>query len=51
MEIERDDEGFPVINDDTIGTVYTDEFGVTYVCEYIEGLDTYGWRMIGREKE
>lgn len=48
MDIERDDEGFPIITDDTIGTTYTDEFEVTYICEYIEGLDAYGWRMIGR---
>lgn len=48
---ERDADGFPVITDDTIGTLYTDEFGVTYVCELIEGLGAYGWRSLGRAQE
>lgn len=37
---ERDDEGFPVCNEDRAGQTFTDEHGVTYTCRLIEGL---GW--------
>jgi hypothetical protein len=48
---DRDSEGFPLINDDTIGTLYTDEYGVTYVCEFIDDLGAFGWRAIGRRDD
>jgi len=43
---ERDSEGFPVCNEDSVGSLYTDEFEVVYVCELIEGLG-YSWRSLG----
>lgn len=46
-ESPRDDEGFPPCGPDTDLDTYTDEYGVTYVCEFVEGLG-WGWRHIGR---
>lgn len=43
---ERDDEGFPVCNEDTVMSTYRDEYGVLYVCELVEGLG-YSWRSMG----
>lgn len=37
---ERDDEGFPVANEDRADVLFTDEYDVTYVCTFIDGL---GW--------
>jgi hypothetical protein len=37
---------FPVCNEDSVGSLYTDEFEVVYVCELIEGLG-YSWRSLG----
>lgn len=42
----RDDEGFPVCNEDRAGQTFTDEYHVTYVCTLIEGL---GWVWRNRE--
>ena len=43
----RDDEGFPVCNEDRDGDLYRDEFDVTYVCEFIDGLG-WAWRALGK---
>jgi len=40
---KRDEDGFPPCGPAT----NFDEFEVTYVCEYVEGLG-WGWRQIGR---
>jgi len=37
---ERDEDGFPVANEDRDGHLFTDEFGITYHCTFIVGL---GW--------
>lgn len=37
---ERDDEGFPLCNEDRDGDLFTDDNDVTYVCRLIPGL---GW--------
>lgn len=42
-----DEEGFPPCGPEQEFDTYTDEFEVTYVCEYVEGLG-WGWRQIGR---
>ena len=44
---QRDDEGFPVCNEDRDGDLYTDEFEVTYVCTLVDGLG-WAWRTVGR---
>jgi hypothetical protein len=42
---ERDDEGFPVANEDRNGDLFTDDHGVTYVCTFIAGLG-WSWKNI-----
>ena len=37
---ERDDELFPICNEDRAGETYTDEYGQTYTCTLVDGL---GW--------
>ena len=37
---ERDDELFPICNEERNGDLYTDEYGQTYFCTLIAGL---GW--------
>ena len=37
-----DDELFPVCNEDRVGMLHTDEYGITYVCILIPGLG-YSW--------
>jgi len=53
----RDGEGFPSCGPDTEWDTYTDEYGVTYVCERITGIRRrwfglgprrWGWRSLGR---
>lgn len=44
------DDDFPEINDDTIGTVFTDQYGMTYVCIYVESYGAYAWWPLGRAK-
>lgn len=46
---ERDDELFPICNEDRNGETYTDEYGVTYVCRLIEGLG-WCWEDARRER-
>lgn len=43
-----DDDDFPEINDDSIGTVFTDQYGMTYVCIYLESYGAYAWWPLGR---
>lgn len=45
---ESDDEMFPVCNEDREHDLYTDEYGVTYACELIEGLG-WGWKAVWRK--
>jgi len=40
---ERDDEGFPVCNEEREFDLYTDEFDVTYACRFVKGL---GWSWV-----
>ena len=42
-----DDELFAACNADRVGWMHTDEFGVTYICDLVEGLG-YGWVQLGR---
>ena len=45
---ERDDEGFPVANEDRDGDLFRDdEYGVLYVCKFIDGL---GWCWVSFER-
>lgn len=44
------DDDFPEINDDTIGTVFTDRYGMTYVCMHVEDLGAYAWWPLGRSQ-
>lgn len=48
-DFEQDDE-FPAVNDDTLGTVFTASNGTVWVCEVVsDGVETViGWRFIGR---
>jgi hypothetical protein len=46
-----EDDDFPEINDDTIGSVFTDKYGVTYVCIYVEAFGAYAWWPLGRASE
>lgn len=48
-EAPPDDEGFPPCGPEQNLDIYTDEFEVTYVCEYVDGLG-WGWRQIGRSQ-
>lgn len=47
---ERDDEGFPIANEDRDGDLFTDEYGVTYYCTFVEGLG-WSWHHLGRLEE
>ncbi len=42
-----DDELFPVCDADRFGTTHTDEYGVTYICDLVDGLG-YCWVQLGR---
>lgn len=45
---ERDNEGFPVCNEDRDGDLFTDaEYGVVYVCQFVEGLG-WSWVTLGK---
>ena len=42
-----DDELFPACNAERTGYTHTDEYGVLYICDLVEGLG-YGWVQLGR---
>lgn len=42
---ERDDELFPICNEDRDGGLHTDEYGQTYTCTFINGLG-WSWQNI-----
>ncbi len=41
-----DDELFPPCTPERAGTTYTDEYGVTYVCDLVDELG-YSWVALG----
>lgn len=47
---DHDDDGFPTPNEDRNGDLYTDEYGVTYYCTFIEGLG-WLWKTFARSDE
>lgn len=42
---ERDTDGFPIANEDRKDDLFTDEYGVTYYCTFIDGLG-WCWRKL-----
>jgi hypothetical protein len=45
---ERDEDGFPIPNEDRDGALYLDpEYLVVYYCTFVEGLG-WCWKTLGR---
>jgi|NGEPerStandDraft_6_1074524.scaffolds.fasta_scaffold419317_1 hypothetical protein len=42
-----DDELFPACAADRLGSLHTDEYGVTYICDLVDGL---GWCWVQHGK-
>ena len=44
---DLDDDLFPACTAEHVGITHTDEYGVTYICDLIEGLG-YAWVQLSR---
>ncbi|MHB2023326.1 MAG: hypothetical protein ACYCO3_08360 [Mycobacteriales bacterium] len=45
---ELDADGFPVMSDDIIGTLFVTDQGVIYHCDLARELGTLAWMQVGR---
>ncbi len=44
---DLDDELFPACTPERVGVTHTDEYGVTYICDLVDGLG-YSWVPLAR---
>jgi hypothetical protein len=49
MDEQQDEDGFPIACAANAGTVYLDELGILWVCEYEPHpeVNDYVWRSLG----
>jgi hypothetical protein len=43
-----DEDGFPILGDDTLGTLFVDDWRVIWHAQLIGGLGTLGWLQVGK---
>ena len=46
MDETRDEDGFPLATEANAGTLYTDEFEVTWVCVFIDHPEVMDWAWV-----